>query len=491
MPTISATFPTATGGPFDGGPRKAMTLSSDIATAAALPTPLFRIPPFPGAKSRPLARRGGAAEPLSDEEVDRLIERAAELKVGGAYWKPGGSTALKQPDGIRDAFRAAAVDGWAYADPFTGDAISVADAIELCGFWRQLVDHNRGLTAALGFALWKRPTVAPLLWGGEGEVAFASGRTAFKASDRVAVWKSRVSPRALARLEASGAEIVEVEDGFIRSVGLGADCVPPLSIVVDAVGIYFDPGKPSTLELLLEEGSFDSSVVARARELREMIVESGISKYAAGSATFERRGGSKPHLLVPGQVEDDRSIISGGGEVRSNVELLRRVRERNPDAHIVYKPHPDVEAGHRVGAMTDSACLQIADEIVRDQPISAVIAGVDEVHVNTSLAGFEALLREKRVVTYGVPFFAGWGLTADVGTVPRRRTARPTLDELVAATLLLYPRYIDPVTHLPCPPEVLVQRIAQGAVKQRVGPLVPLRRLQGRLRRVAAALRSW
>ena len=37
----------------------------------------------------------------------------------------------------------------------------------------------------------------------------------------------------LAACEASPHPVHEVEDGFIRSVGLGADCVPPLSIIVD------------------------------------------------------------------------------------------------------------------------------------------------------------------------------------------------------------------------------------------------------------------
>ena len=62
-------------------------------------------------------------------------------------------------------------------------------------------------------------------------------------------------------------------------------------------------------------------------------------------------------------------------------------------------------------SIPDAACLQYADEIVGELPIASLIAMVDEVHVNTSLAGFEALLRGKAVTTHGVPFYAGWGLT--------------------------------------------------------------------------------
>ena len=55
------------------------------------------------------------------------------------------------------------------------------------------------------------------------------------------------------------------------------------------------------------------------------------------------------------------------------------MRNDAPDAHILYKPHPDVEAGHRIGGVDDQLCLELADEIVRDEPISALIDLVDEV----------------------------------------------------------------------------------------------------------------
>ena len=373
-----------------------------------------------------------------------------------------------------------------YFDPFTGDPISLAEAIGYCAFWRQLIDSNRGIDSAIGFAFWKRPTVAPLLWSGSGKVRFVSRPPERTAAERIAVWKARTAPAILAQLERSEAELVEVEDGFIRSAGLGADCVPPLSIVVDAAGAHFDPRQPSELETMLQDAEFDGGLLERAKQLRELIVESGLSKYASGNGAIERHASSARQILVPGQVEDDRAVILGGCGLSSNFELLRRVRAQAPNAHILYKPHPDVEAGHREGAIHDDKCLKIADEIIRDHSISALIEAVDEVHVNSSLAGFEALLRNKPVTTYGVPFYAGWGLTRDFGPVPARRTARRTIDELVAAVLLLYPRYLDPVTGLPCPPEILISRLAEAGSRSG-GLVVSLRRLQGRVRRSLSA----
>jgi capsular polysaccharide export protein len=259
--------------------------------------------------------------------------------------------------------------------------------------------------------------------------------------------------------------------------------VPPLSITVDHLGAHYNPEKPSELECLLQEGTFDALLLERAGRLRQAIVEAGIGKYERSDGLpLARPAGARLHILVPGQVEDDLAVQCGGSGLKSNLELLMRVRAEEPDAFVLYKPHPDVLAGHRRGAIADRTCLNYADKIIEGAAISSLIDMVDEVHVNTSLAGFEALLRGKRVTTHGVPFYAGWGLTRDLGPVPARRTARRTLDEIVAAALLIYPRYLDPVTGLPCPAEVVVNRLTSAAAPQS-GVLVRMRRFQGKLMR--------
>ena len=167
----------------------------------------------------------------------------------------------------------------------------------------------------------------------------------------------------------------------------------------------------------------------------------------------------------------------GAPGIRTNAELLREVRQRNPDAYVVYRPHPDVEAGHRKGSID----ARLADQIVSGGAMAALLGAVDAVHTLTSLAGFEALLRGKHVETYGQPFYAGWGLTTDHAPLPRRQR-RLKLEELAAATLILYPLYIDPATGLPCGPEVLISRLEQAEL-WRPSALMRLRRLQGRIRR--------
>lgn len=369
-----------------------------------------------------------------------------------------------------------------FENPFTGRAMSADEAIALCGFWRRMIDANREIVGGVGFAFWKQERVAPLLWNGTDKFQFMK-RVDARSGGAVAIWRSKAAPEALADLERAGTKLIEVEDGFLRSRGLGADCIPPLSITADPLGAYFDPLRPSGLERLLQHGSFDDQLLCRAGELRQLIVAAGIGKYEqGGSPPLERPAGERVHILVPGQVEDDRAVLSGGCGLTSNLELLKRVRAEAPDAYILYKPHPDVIAGHRRGEVSNAAVLGVADEIIGDQSINSLIAMVDEVHVNTSLAGFEALLRGKKVTTYGVPFYAGWGLTTDLGPVPSRRSTTRSLNELVAATLLVYPRYLDPVTGLPCPAEVVVARLAAGDDSD-PGLLVGVRRIQGKFMR--------
>jgi capsular polysaccharide export protein len=280
---------------------------------------------------------------------------------------------------------------------------------------------------------------------------------------------------------AAAVPLIRVEDGFIRSVGLGSDFLPAASLVFDRRGIYCDPRQPSDLELLLRESEFPPALRDRAQRLIGGLVARGVTKYnlrwqapEIGAPPGRRR------ILVPGQVEDDLSVRLGGGEIRSNIDLLRRVRTANPDAFVLYKPHPDVEAGHRAGAVPEPLARQFADRVVRGVSTAALFDEIDDVHTLTSLAGFEALLRGRRVVVYGTPFYSGWGLTIDLAAPDRGR--RLTLEELVAGTLILYPRYLDPLTRLPCPPEIVVERLGQTG-PWRPRPLVACRRLQGRLAR--------
>ncbi len=269
-----------------------------------------------------------------------------------------------------------------------------------------------------------------------------------------------------------------VEDGFLRSRGLGAELVPPLSLVVDPKGIYYDPTRPSELEALIaQRAELREDQRIRAERLITSLRKLGLSKYNLGGALPDLPRGRR--ILVPGQVEDDASILTGTDKVATNLDLLKSVRAENPNDVVIYKPHPDVLAGLRKGSI--STAQDHADVVLNDVDMAQLLEAVDEVWTMTSLTGFEALVRGKTVVTYGAPFYAGWGLTRDLGTTPLRRQAQPDLEGLVHACLIDYPRYVDPHTSTPCPVEVAITHLANGDIPHpgRVNRI--LSKLQGML----------
>ncbi len=349
------------------------------------------------------------------------------------------------------------------------DAISSLEAETRA--WRE----DRHGWAAYGMRLWKRPFLQRF-FGRHGSLRFARDGTS-PGRRRAMVWASRA--------EAAPPGALRVEDGFLRSRGLGADLVPPLSLVCDDLGIYYDPGRESRLErLITARARMRPDQHRRAEALIARLKTEGLSKYNLGRPPCELPAGHR--ILVPGQVEDDASIRLGAGEIRTNLALLECTRAENPHAVILYKPHPDVEAGLRPGHVPAEALSRLADLTLTGIDPAALLGEIDEVWTMTSLMGFEALLRGIPVTTTGAPFYAGWGLTRDLGRVPARRAARPDLAGLVHAALIDYPRYHDPLACRSCPVEVAVDRLAQGPLP-RPGPANrALAKLQGLL-----ASRAW
>lgn len=233
--------------------------------------------------------------------------------------------------------------------------------------------------------------------------------------------------------------LVRLEDGFLRSVGLGMEFARPLSWVADFQHLYFDATGPSRLENLLNQQSVTEAEKKRASALIEGITAARLSKYNSQSASWVRPCKEKV-ILVPGQVETDASIAYGAPGFRTNMALLQTVRQQHPEAWVVYKPHPDVVAGARKQGAQEQDALKWCDEIVTHANIAEILEQVDEVHTLTSLAGFEALLRRKKVTCYGLPFYAGWGLTHDLHTCHRRKR-KLSLEELAHAVLIQYPLY--------------------------------------------------
>ncbi|WP_230686010.1 capsular biosynthesis protein [Burkholderia gladioli] len=311
--------------------------------------------------------------------------------------------------------------------------------------------------AGVRFQWWKRPFARPYLTAGGAELRWINHVHELKHGEYAACWGAN-SPSDLP----SDAQIIRIEDGFLHSTGLGSDHVAPYSQVVDRRGIYFDASRPNDLCTILNEAVFTETELSRAQALCDTIARLGLTKYNLGrQRPTWRAPREKRVILVPGQVANDASIRLGTRGISTIEDLLREVRLQRTDAFIVYKPHPDVLSGNRPGLVQ---AADMADVVDIHSDLVSLMEIADEVHTLSSLSGFEALIRGKQVHTYGLPFYAGWGLTHDQLPQPWRKR-KLSLAMLAAGTLIRYPIYWDWKWKIFTTPESIAERLAVDAAR--------------------------
>ena len=414
-----------------------------------------------------------------------------------------------------ELFAAAMILAPTWFDPCRDRLCQLEDVIDQLEAEVRAFRQDRHGHVAAAMRLWKRGRLQDF-FGREKSLIFQNdpARAAASASQtrrNLLIWAAKAPPNLTA---------LRVEDGFLRSRGLGAKLIPPLSLVTDDLGIYYDPTRESRLERLIN-APLPPGGAARAQALIARLITEKISKYNLSGALPNLPPGHR--ILVPGQVEDDASIRLGSPVTKTNLALLQAARAANPNAILIYKPHPDVEAGLRPGALAPADLARLSGIAESPGPMPflahtdphlaapqpdlarvatpnpktapliiatnadpiALIEACDALWTMTSLMGFEALIRGKPVICLGIPFYAGWGLTTDLGPIPERRyrtsdnPQRPDLAHLVHAALIAYPRYYDPVSRRPCPPEVAIDRLATGTLPRPGSALRLLAKLQG------------
>ncbi len=367
---------------------------------------------------------------------------------------------------IEELFAGAYILYTQYYNPYSQKKFDIIETIKSIMKYRTIYKQNEGNLYFFGFSRWKRRFTIPFFYSSKKHnIIFCTGledaiSKGLGSHSKIYIWGKKPFFDVETYAKKQNISLYRVEDGFIRSVSLGSDLTKAYSLVIDSRGIYFDPTQSSDLEHILNIYEFDDTLLQRSKDLRTYLIENKISKYNIyrdKELKLDNLTEGQKVIMVPGQVEDDASIIFGADGM-SNLELLQQTRENAPNAYIIYKPHPDVLAGNRKGNIDTDAALQYCDIIIKEASIDSILQVSDEVHTMTSLVGFEALMRGKKVYTYGMPFYAGWGVTHDAKTCDRRIKTR-TLEELIAATYILYPRYIHPNTNQLCEVELLLEVI--------------------------------
>ncbi|MBF7060351.1 capsular polysaccharide biosynthesis protein [Campylobacter volucris] len=362
---------------------------------------------------------------------------------------------------LEEVFYAAYILYSEYFNPYLDKKSDIFDTINTLAKYKKIEQINSNSLYFLGFTLWKRWFVKPFFQAKKNKIIFLNSfddiaNYKINKNDKFFIWGKRFEKKDLKsylhKKNIKNDNIFLVEDGFLRSVFLGSDLTRPFSLVVDSKGLYIDPNQESDLEYILQNYEFDENLKQRAKNLINTIIANKFSKYNGLKHENLKFNTNKKIILIPAQVEDDASMILGGAGF-DTLKLLQVVRENNKNAFIVFKPHPDVLSGNRKGLKDKNIILKYCDEIIENVSIDSAINASDEVHTITSTSGFDALLRGKKVFTYGKPFYANWGLTNDMHNISRR-TKKLSLEELVAGVLILYPRYIHPKTKNLCEVEV-------------------------------------
>ncbi|MDN3651806.1 capsular polysaccharide biosynthesis protein [Thalassotalea ponticola] len=361
---------------------------------------------------------------------------------------------------------ASLIDYPKYVNPITKQVCEVEDIVEL--IVAQYVQPKWQTLYAVNFSTWKKAFIESFCKKYAINVRHVNNvPDSLNKHEQVLLWGMK-------NAQLTGA--LRVEDGFIRSAGLGSDLCRPSSLAFDDMGMYFDSSKPSRLEQLISSANLSSTQLARAKALLNTLRQNQVSKYNVGQVSdYQCQNVKSPILLVVGQVDGDASLAQGSPFIGSNEELLRAVRDANPTAHIIYKPHPDVVAGNRDGKISSHCKQYCVDEEITELSLSSLYAHIDQLHTMTSLSGFEALVQGVKVVTWGQPFYAGWGLTKDMHPLTRRTKCK-TLEELAFAALIQYPIYIDWTTGLFTSAENIVQQIQQQQLNQKIS-LSPMQRI--------------
>lgn len=254
---------------------------------------------------------------------------------------------------------------------------------------------------------------------------------------------------------------ISLEDGFLRSLGLGVEGALQHSLIVDQSGIYYDATRSSDLEQLILSATVPNSAeLQRSERCMQMLLQYRLSKYNHAPDYEIPVIEGKSRVLVVDQTVGDVSVKYGMATDTTFHRMLNTAVLEHPDAEIFVKVHPDVIAGKK-----KSYLLELAKQFncrILSSAVNpwAVLDIVQHVYVVTSQLGFEALLANKKVTCFGLPFYSGWGLTDDRQQCKRRGVKR-SLAQVFHAAYIKYCRYVNPYSGLRCELEDTIRLIYQ------------------------------
>lgn len=243
-------------------------------------------------------------------------------------------------------------------------------------------------------------------------------------------------------------DIIFAETTFFGAFGSYYEAAVPFHLrksfgyILDDMGYYFDARIPSRLERTLNSSyaALTQEQAQRARRLIERIKSEGITKYNYSSTPKTMINLPPSSVLIIDQKQGDASIEFAGATTETFELMISAAIRENPNSTIFLKPHPD-NMGKNSYLVDDRVKM-----LPQNVSLPALLDQCEKIYVVSSQVGFEGILRGKEVHVFGLPFYAGWGLTLDRQKI-RRRTARRTAEELFHAACIQQSVYLHPINH--------------------------------------------
>ena len=221
--------------------------------------------------------------------------------------------------------------------------------------------------------------------------------------------------------------------------------------MVDRSGIYYDASRPCDLELLISRrikaGAADLDRVKAA--IAEIKLRR-LSKYNHAPMLTRAKldlAGSADIVLVVDQTFNDASVTGSGGDEASFCRMVEAAIDENPGRLVVVKLHPETVSRAKRGYLFDQSRRENVALIAVAVNVWCLLEMSCRVYTVSSQLGFEALLADVPVSCFGMPFYAGWGLTDDRRGRPIRRAGDASREHIAAAALFDYSTYLDPQTN--------------------------------------------
>lgn len=186
----------------------------------------------------------------------------------------------------------------------------------------------------------------------------------------------------------------------------------------------------------------------------------GTEKYVPDASPYKlfTPGGRKRIVIIEQSRKTKLELRKVFAAEETFLQMVRDAKEQHPGAAFFLLQPPSVLSGKKKGYLKKFA-QENGIQIISEQVSSfSILAQADEVYTVSAKIGIDAVLLGKTVHCYGMPYYAGWGLTKDK-VICVRRNIKVKREELFAALCLFFTRYLHPITKEPSHFQAIVRLI--------------------------------